>query len=117
MRAFLSGLAGSPGPDGRRAHGIPAPLADLIGQTIVHTRVAARGTWAVTARGSVLSSRTQLLEGAHDLERGVAPGTDPAVGLRDPRRAGRGTRPCDRGGPGGARTLRCRGPAPGDVEL
>lgn len=74
MRAFLSGLAGSPGPDGRRAHGIPAPLADLIGQTIVHTRVAARGTWTVTARGSVLSSRAQLLEGAHDLERGVAPG-------------------------------------------
>ena len=88
MRAFLSGLAGSPGPDGRRAHGLPAPLADLIGQTIVHTRVAARGTWTVTARGSVLSSRAQLLEGAHDLERGVAPGTDLAVGLRDPRVVG-----------------------------
>ena len=64
MRAFLSGLAGSPVPDGRRTHGILAPLSDLIGQTIVHTRVAARGTWTVTARGSVLSSRTQLLEGA-----------------------------------------------------
>lgn len=88
MRAFLSGLAGSPVPDGRRTHGIPAPLADLIGQTIVHTRVAARGTWSVTARGSVLSSRTQLHEGAHDLERGAAPETDPAVGLRDPRIVG-----------------------------
>lgn len=110
MRAFLSGLAGSPGPDGRRAHGIPAPLADLIGQTIVHTRVAARGTWAVTARGSVLSSRTQLLAGMHGLERGATPGTDPTVGLRYPRGPGRGTRHATEAGraalgPSGAEAL------------
>ena len=88
MRAFLSGPTGAPGPDDRRAHGIPAPLADLIGQTIVHTRVAARGTWTVTARGSVLSSRTQLLEGTHGTGQDTAPGTDPAVDLRDPRVVG-----------------------------
>lgn len=61
----------------------PPLLADLAGQSLVHTRVAARGTWTVSARGSVLGSRIQRLEGP-----AFAPGRDPAVGLRDPRVVG-----------------------------
>lgn len=79
MRSFLSGLSGMTGRRPPPGH----PLLDgLAGQTILHTRVAARGTWTVTARGWVLHSRIQLLEG---------PGIDPdaaAVGLRDPRIVG-----------------------------
>src|SRR5690606_19775151 len=77
MRSFLSGLSGH--HQGRR----PALLEELRGQTILHTRVAARGTWTVTARGWVLHSRIQQVEG---------PGRDgiaaSAVGLRDPRLVG-----------------------------
>lgn len=52
------------------------PLLEVLpGQSIVHTRVAARGTWTITARGWVLHSRTQLLDGD-------------AVGLRDARLTG-----------------------------
>lgn len=52
------------------------PLLEVLpGQPIVHTRVAARGTWTVTAHGWVLHSRIQLLDGE-------------AVGLRDPRLIG-----------------------------
>ncbi len=51
-------------------------LHALTGQAIVHTRVAQRGTWTVTARGWVLYARGQML-GAH------------AVGLRDPLLLGR----------------------------
>lgn len=53
----------------------PKLLAQLPGQTIVHTRVAARGTWTVTTRGWVLHSRIQDLPGG-------------PVGLRDPRAVG-----------------------------
>ena len=77
MRSFLSGLSGH--HQGRR----PALLEELRGQTILHTRVAARGTWTVTARGWVLHSRIQQVEG---------PGRDgiaaSAVDLRDPRLVG-----------------------------
>ncbi|WP_263310970.1 hypothetical protein [Brachybacterium atlanticum] len=65
MRAFLSGLAGSPGPDGRRGHGTRAPLADLIGHRIVHARVTARGIWSVTARGSVVLHPGDVVEGIY----------------------------------------------------
>ena len=52
------------------------PLLEVLpGQPIVHTRVVARGTWTVTARGWVLHSRIQLLDGD-------------AVGLRDARLIG-----------------------------
>lgn len=52
------------------------PLLEVLpGQPIVHTRVAARGTWTITARGWVLHSRIQLLDGD-------------AVGLRDARLIG-----------------------------
>ncbi len=83
MRSLLSGPPGPPDRGGRSGRATPPLLADLSGQTLVHTRVAARGTWTVSGRGSVLSSRTQLLEGP-----ALAPGTDPAVGLRDPRVVG-----------------------------
>ena len=77
MRSFLSGLSGRHQP---QRH----PLLDgLRGQTIIHTRVASRGTWTVTARGWVLQSRIQQLGGP-------ALDEDPssAVGLRDPRLVG-----------------------------
>jgi GNAT superfamily N-acetyltransferase len=83
MRAFLSGLPGLPDRGGRHGRAAAPLLADLADQTLVHTRVAARGTWTVSGRGTVLSSRGQLLEGP-----ALAPGTDPAVGLRDPRVVG-----------------------------
>src|SRR5690625_1594693 len=61
------------------------PLLDeLCGQSIIHTRVAARGTWTITARGWVLHSRIQLLD--HPDRRGTA--GHAAVGLRDPRLLG-----------------------------
>lgn len=53
----------------------PPPLPLLVGQTVIHTRVAPRATWTVTGRGWALRSRGQLLDGA-------------AVGLRDPRAIG-----------------------------
>lgn len=76
-----------PGRDRPRGH----PLLDeMLGQSIVHTRVAARGTWTVTARGWVLHSRIQLLElpeqpglPGQEGSAGQAP-----VGLRDPRLLG-----------------------------
>ncbi|MGO1225200.1 MAG: hypothetical protein ACTMII_03725 [Brachybacterium sp.] len=77
MRSFLSGLTGHHPPQGH-------PLLEgLRGQTIVHTRVASRGTWTITARGWVLQSRIQQLDGP-------ALTDDPpaAVGLRDPRLVG-----------------------------
>lgn len=72
MTSFLSNLPGMPGRGAPRSHPL---LEALRGQTIVHTRVAARGTWTVTARGWVLHSRSQEVEGA----------PTGAVGLRDPR--------------------------------
>lgn len=61
------------------------PLLDeLCGQSIIHTRVAARGTWTITARGWALHSRIQLLD--HPDRRGTA--GHAAVGLRDPRLLG-----------------------------
>lgn len=66
MVSFLSGR--------QQPQGHPL-LAALPGQSIIHTRVAARGTSTVTARGWVLHSRIQLLEGD-------------AVGLRDARLIG-----------------------------
>lgn len=78
MLPFLSGLSGRDRPQGH-------PLLDeLPGQAIIHTRVAARGTWTVTARGWVLHSRIQQLE--HPDPQGH-PGRH-AVGLRDPRLLG-----------------------------
>lgn len=77
MRSFLSGLTGRHQP---QSH----PLLDgLRGQTVIHTRVASRGTWTITARGWVLQSRIQQLDGP-------ALEDDPpaAVGLRDPRLVG-----------------------------
>ncbi|MGP9538237.1 hypothetical protein ACT3SP_09500 [Brachybacterium sp. AOP43-C2-M15] len=77
MRSFLSGMTGARPP---ARH----PLLDgLRGQTILHTRVAARGTWTVTARGWVLQSRIQLLDGP-----GATSEQPAAVGLRDPRLVG-----------------------------
>lgn len=52
------------------------PLLDeLLGQALIHSRVAARGTWTVTARGWVLHSRIQRIG-------------EEAVGLRDARLLG-----------------------------
>lgn len=77
MSSLLSGVSGRGRPQGH-------PLLDgLRGQTVVHTRVASRGTWTVTARGWVLSSRIQELEGLPGLPDGGR-----AVGLRDPRVVG-----------------------------
>ncbi|MDN5820228.1 MAG: hypothetical protein L0H74_03715 [Brachybacterium sp.] len=77
MPSFLSGMSGRGRP---QSH----PLLDgLQGQTIVHTRVASRGTWTVTARGWVLSSRIQELAGPSVASDGAV-----AVGLRDPRVVG-----------------------------
>lgn len=77
MRSLLSGLSGRGRP---QSH----PLLDgLRGQTIIHTRVASRGTWTVTARGWVLHSRIQHLEGL-----GFGADGTSAVGLRDPRAVG-----------------------------
>lgn len=77
MATFLSGLSGRGSP-------LSHPLLDgLRGQAIVHTRVAARGTWTVTARGWVLHSRSQELEGP-----GLSTASPAAVGLRDPRVVG-----------------------------
>lgn len=68
-RAMLPFLSDRSRPQGH-------PLLEVLpGQAIVHTRVAARGTWTVTAHGWVLHSRIQLLDGD-------------AVGLRDPRLIG-----------------------------
>lgn len=80
MRSFLSGLSGLSGKSSVHEHPL---LAGLPGQTIVHTRVASRGTWTVTARGWVLYSRIQQLDGP-------ALGSDAplAVGLRDPHLVG-----------------------------
>lgn len=82
---------------GRDRPGHPL-LAELVGQTIVHTRVAARGTWTVTARGWIIRSRIQRLEhsgrpgppprqGARPQGQREGPGPL-AVGLRDPRLLG-----------------------------
>ena len=77
MVSFLSGVSGRGRPQGH-------PLLDALrGQTVVHTRVASRGTWTVTARGWVLHSRIQELEGPS-----VTPDGATAVGLRDPRVVG-----------------------------
>lgn len=77
MRSFLSGLSGRHRPP---RHPL---LEGLRGQTVVHTRVASRGTWTVTARGWVLHSRIQQLQGPWAGE-----DPPPAVGLRDPRLVG-----------------------------
>lgn len=77
MRSFLPGASGR--HQGRR----PVLLEGLGGQTILHTRVAARGTWTVTARGVVLHSRIQRVEGP-----GAGAAAASAVGLRDPRLVG-----------------------------
>lgn len=53
----------------------PMPLPQLVGQAVIHTRVAARGTWTATARGWSLHARSQVVDGS-------------AVGLRDPRVVG-----------------------------
>lgn len=77
MRSLLSGLSGRGRPQGH-------PLLDALrGQTIIHTRVASRGTWTVTARGWVLHSRIQQLEGS-----GIGADEADAVGLRDSRIVG-----------------------------
>ena len=78
MRSFLSGLS-LLGLSGRRPPQGHLLLDGLRGQTVLHTLVASRGTWTITARGWVLHSRIQQLEGP-------ALGTDAsaAVGLRDP---------------------------------
>ncbi|HEX7351065.1 hypothetical protein [Brachybacterium sp.] len=77
MRSFLSGLSGGGRPQGH-------PLLDALpGQTIIHTRVGARGTWTVTARGWVLHSRIQQLDGPT-----IGPAPEAAVGLRDDRVVG-----------------------------
>ncbi|MFC7375589.1 hypothetical protein ACFQRD_09970 [Brachybacterium sp. GCM10030268] len=69
MLPFMSGLPGMSRRQQPQRHPL---LDDLVGQTVIHTRVAARGTWTVTARGWVLHSRIQQLD-------------DAPVGLRDPR--------------------------------
>lgn len=68
MRRVRSILSSAIPPD-------PPLLRGLVGQTVLHTRVAARGTWTVTERGTVLHARIQRLDG------------DP-VGLRDARVVG-----------------------------
>lgn len=89
---MLPFLAGRDRPQGHPL------LSELVGQTIVHTRVAARGTWTVTARGWVVHSRIQQLEhpgrpdppeqqGARPPGQREVPGRL-AVGLRDPRLLG-----------------------------
>ncbi|WP_114853354.1 hypothetical protein [Brachybacterium sp. YJGR34] len=77
MRSFLTGLTARP------PLGDHPMLAALRGQTVVHTRVASRGTWTVTARGWVLHSRIQELRRPG----GPPPAADgaDAVGLRDER--------------------------------
>lgn len=75
---MLSFLTGRDRPQGH-------PLLDeLREQSIIHTRVAARGTWTITARGWVLHSRIQLLDHPGLQE----PAGRTAVGLRDPRLLG-----------------------------
>ncbi|APX33828.1 hypothetical protein BH708_15170 [Brachybacterium sp. P6-10-X1] len=77
MASFLPGFSGR---HQVRSHPL---LEELVGQSIIHTRVASRGTWTVTARGWVLHSRIQQLAGATlgSDEGGV-------VGLRDPHLLG-----------------------------
>ena len=82
MRSFLSGLSRS-GRPGRRQPTGHSLLEGLRGQTVLHTKVAARGTWTITARGWVLQSRIQHLDGP-----ALAAGAAAAVGLRDPRLVG-----------------------------
>lgn len=65
MRAFLSGLAGSPGPDGRRGHGTRAPLADLIGRRSCTPGSTPAAAWCVTARGSVVLHPGDVVEGIY----------------------------------------------------
>ncbi|ASK66060.1 hypothetical protein CFK39_09820 [Brachybacterium avium] len=77
MASLLSGVSGRGRPQGHPL------LAGLAGQTIVHTRVASRGTWTVTARGWVLNSRIQELE-----DPSITSDRATAVGLRDPRVVG-----------------------------
>lgn len=77
MSSLLSGMSGRGRP---QSHPL---LEALRGQTVVHTRVASRGTWTVTARGWVLHSRIQELQGPHPI-----PAAQSAVGLRDPRVVG-----------------------------
>ncbi|GAA1491105.1 hypothetical protein [Brachybacterium sacelli] len=81
MASFLSGLSGR-----HQMHSHPL-LEELVGQSIVHTRVASRGTWTVTARGWVLHSRVQQVAGP---SQGPDEGTTESsvVGLRDPRLLG-----------------------------
>lgn len=77
MRSFLSDLTGRLQPQGH-------PLLDgLRGQTVIHTRVASRGTWTITARGWVLQSRIQRLDGP-----ALDGDLSAVVGLRDPRLVG-----------------------------
>lgn len=77
MASLLSGVSGRGRPQGHPL------LESLRGQTIVHTRVASRGTWTVTTRGWVLHSRIQQLQGPS-----IPPDEGDAIGLRDPRVVG-----------------------------
>ncbi|WP_193106554.1 hypothetical protein [Brachybacterium sp. FME24] len=77
MASFLSGLTGRQQPQGHPL------LEELTGQSIIHTRVASRGTWTVTGRGWVLHSRIQRLDSPAS-----PPESEAAVGLRDPRLLG-----------------------------
>lgn len=82
MRSFLSDLTGRHQPPSH-------PLLDgLRGQTVVHTRVASRGTWTITARGWVLHSRIQQLNGLALHGDALESNPSAAVGLRDPRLVG-----------------------------
>lgn len=77
MASFLSGLSGR---HQMQSHPL---LEELVGQSIIHTRVASRGTWTVTARGWVLHSRIQqLTDPTLEADEGTV------VGLRDPRLLG-----------------------------
>ena len=82
MRSFLSGLGAMGSADQPTPHPL---LTELTGQTVIHTRVAARGTWTVTGRGWVVHSRMQRLDAP------ALAAEDPgslAVTLRDARVVG-----------------------------
>ncbi|MDN5687964.1 MAG: hypothetical protein L0G94_15000 [Brachybacterium sp.] len=53
-------LPGVPTRHQVRSHAL---LEELVGQSIIHTRVASCGTWTVTARGWALHSRIQQKAG------------------------------------------------------